>query len=263
MGLQGLLHKVESEGLIRGVSICRTRPCVSHLFFADNSVLFCRAKESECQVILDILSVYKKGSGQKSNRDKTNIFFSSNTQPDLQASIQQILGVPSIRHYEKYLGLPAFVGRAKKQSFIYIREHVWKKLQGWKEKILSQASREVLIKAVIQAIPTYSMSCFKLPKGLIKDIEVMIRKFWWGFSSDTRKTHWVKWERLCSPKEDGGMGFKEIEKFNEALLAKQVWCMMNNPDSLCFKVIKASFFPNCSILEANESCWFLCMEKHP
>ena len=97
------------------------------------------------------------------------------------------------------------------------------------------------------------MSYFKLPKGLIKDIEVMIRKFWWGYSSDTRKIHWVKWEKLCSPKEDGGLWFKEIEKVNEALLAKQVWHMMKNPESLCLKVFKARFFPNCSILEANES----------
>lgn len=84
-----------------------------------------------------------------------------------------LLGVPSIRQYEKYLGLPAFVSRAKKQSFVYIKEQIWKKLKGWKEKLLSQASREVLIKSVIQAIPSYS-SCFKLPKGLIKDIEIKI-----------------------------------------------------------------------------------------
>ena len=74
---------------------------------------------------------------------------------------------------------------------------MWKKLQGLKQKLLSQASREVLIKSVIQAIPTYSMSCFKLPKGLIKDIEAMIQKFWWGHSGDSRKVHWVKWEKLC------------------------------------------------------------------
>ena len=87
---------------------------------------------------------------------------------------------------------------------------MWKKLQGLKEKILSQVGRKVLIKSVIQAIPTYSMSCFKLPKGLIKDIEVMIYKFLWSYSGDYKKIHWVKWERLCEAKEDGGMGFKEI-----------------------------------------------------
>ena len=95
----------------------------------------------------------------------------------MQNQIQQLLGVPATRQYEKYLGLPALVGRAKKQSFVYIRERVWRKLQGWKKKLLSQVGREVLIKAVIQAIPTYTMSCFKLPKGLIKELETLIRKF--------------------------------------------------------------------------------------
>ena len=64
--------------------------------------------------------------------------------------------------------------------------------------------------------------------------------------------HWVSWERLCEAKEVGGMGFKDIEQFNNALLAKQVWRMMNNPDSLCFRVFKVRFFPNCSILDVEE-----------
>ena len=66
---------------------------------------------------------------------------------------------------------------------------MWKKLQGWKEKLLSQAGKEVLIKSVIQATSTYTMSCFKLPKGLIKELEVLICKFWWGYSGDNRKVH--------------------------------------------------------------------------
>ena len=68
-----------------------------HLFFTNDSVLFCLAKEEKCQKIIDLLLVYEKGLGQKINRDKTNIFFSSNTQPHLQLCIQHLLGVPSIR----------------------------------------------------------------------------------------------------------------------------------------------------------------------
>ena len=253
MGLHGLLKKAEANGDIRGVSICRNGPQVSHLFFVDDSVLFCRAKEKECQKILDLLSVYERGSGQKINRDKTNIFFSTNTQPDMQTRIQNILGMPAIRQYEKYLGLPTLIGRAKKHSFAYIKERVWRKLQRWKEKLLSQAGREILIKSVIQAIPTYTMSCFKLPKGLILELETLIRKFWWGYDGSNKKVHWVKWERLCEDKGKGGLGFKDIEKFNDSLLAKQVWWMINNPESLCHRVFKARFFPDCSIMDAKES----------
>ena len=90
----------------------------------------------------------------------------------------------------------------------------------------------------------------------------MIQKFWWGYNGEARKVHWVKWERLCEAKEVGGMGFKEIGKFNQALLAKQVWRMIDNPDSLCHKVFKARFFPNCSILEAPEVNGVLCVEEY-
>ena len=76
-----MLQKAEVNGEINGMSICHNGPKVSHQFFADDSVLFCRAKEEECQTILDLLATYERGSGQKINREKTNIFFSSNTHP--------------------------------------------------------------------------------------------------------------------------------------------------------------------------------------
>ena len=73
MGLQGLIKKAETNGDIRGVSICRNGPRVSHLFFADDSVLFCRAKVEECQRVLDLLSIYEKGTGKK-KIEKKQIF---------------------------------------------------------------------------------------------------------------------------------------------------------------------------------------------
>ena len=62
-------------------------------------------------------------------------------------------------------------------SLNFIKERVWNKLQGWKENLLSQAGREVLLKAVVQAIPTFAIGCFKLPSGLLNDIEMMIGNF--------------------------------------------------------------------------------------
>lgn len=76
------------------------------------------------------------------------------------------------------------------------------------------------------------MGCFKFPKGLTQKLETMIHKFWWGYSGDSQKINCVKWKCLCEAKENEGMGFKRIEVFNNALLTKQVWHMIHNPESL-------------------------------
>ena len=107
----------------------------------------------------------------------------------------------------------------------------------------------MLIKSILQAMPTFTMNYFKLPKSLCKDIESLICKFWWGYIGDQRKTHWMAWNKLCLPKFQGGLGFCEIENFNLALLVKQVWRLIHNRDSLFYKVFKARFFPSFSIMD--------------
>ena len=122
-------------------------------------------------------------------------------------ALQGRLQIKAVECHSKYLGLPTYVGRSKQQVFRFIQERVWKKLKGWKEKFLSYAGREVHIKSVVQAIPTYIMSCFSLPVGLCEHVESMISRFWWGSKQGERKIHWVSWNGLCKPKKEGGMGF--------------------------------------------------------
>ena len=93
-------------------------------------------------------------------------------------------------------------------------------LAGWKEKLLSKAGKEVLIKAVAQAIPTYTMSFFKLPDSLCDEMMGMIRNFWWGQKKEERKIARLSWQKMCEPKCDGGLGFKNLKWFNMALLMK-------------------------------------------
>ena len=117
-------------------------------------------------------------------------------------------------------------------------------------KCLSTGGKEVLIKLVAQAIPVYSMSCFKLPRGLCEHINSIIRKFWWGCKEGQRKPAWVSWEVMTRPKYLGGMGFRDLELFNLALLARQAWRVVHDPSSLSARILKASYFPNDEFLMA-------------
>ena len=118
-----------------------------------------------------------------------------------------------------------------------------------KEKFISKAGKEVLIKTVTQAIPTYSTSLFKLPKGLCNDINSIIARYWWGQTSNEKKIHWINWRRLCETKKKGGMGFRDINAFNLAMLAKQAWRLVHQQNSLFFRVYKTRYFPEISFLE--------------
>ena len=93
---------------------------------------------------------------------------------------------------ESYLGLPTLVGRTKYLTFSYLKDRIWKKLQGWKGKMLSKAGKEILIKAVAQSIPTYTMSVFQLPLKLCDELNAMCAKFWWGQLGNGRKIHWQR-----------------------------------------------------------------------
>ena len=134
-GLNGLIQHAVDGGQIEGFSLCRSGPKISHLFFANDSLLFCRAQVGDVGSIQALLNLYEKASVQKINSAKTTLFFSKNVSDSIKETIKNLLG--EIKEYEKYLGLPAVVGRNKKASLNYIKDRVWGKLQGWKEKLLS------------------------------------------------------------------------------------------------------------------------------
>uniref|UniRef100_A0A2N9IBV7 Reverse transcriptase domain-containing protein n=1 Tax=Fagus sylvatica TaxID=28930 RepID=A0A2N9IBV7_FAGSY len=220
-GLSALFQQASAMGHLKGIQSCRGGPWVSHLFFADDSLLFGQANISECRKILEILNLYEGSSGQKINREKTAIYFSSNTSQVTRQLILEFWGSQGASNFDKYLGLPAMIGRSKKSIFNGLKERIVQRLQGWKEKFLSKAGREVLIKAVAQAIPTYAMNCFRLPKAWCEEA-----------------------------KAEGGLGFRNLHSFNTALLAKQCWRLIHNTQSLFYRVFKARYFPSCSFTDA-------------
>lgn len=164
----------------------------------------------------------RRVSGQCINFDKSSIFFGKKCPVRLKGKLAHILGVRQNKDFGKYLGLNADFGASKRAVFETVHRRIASKLMGWSEQYLSPAGKEVLIKAVAMAMPNYSMSCFKLPVSLCKEIERDIATFWWKVQKDRRGIHWVSWQRLCQFKKAGGMGFRDLICFNLAMLAKLV-----------------------------------------
>lgn len=123
-GHSSLLQKAESSGAIKGVAMSRGGIRISHLLFADDCVIFYRAKQVEWCYVNNMLAQYESASGQTLNKQKTSILFSSNTKVETRNVIlQQDEGV-LCNNYNNYLGLPTVVGRSKYFSFRSLKEKI-------------------------------------------------------------------------------------------------------------------------------------------
>ncbi|XP_060965485.1 uncharacterized protein LOC115720373 [Cannabis sativa] len=249
-GISRLLQREQDLGNLHGFKLTRRAPMISHLLFADDSLLSCQADESSCLSIKRVLYTYHRASGQLINRDKSVMSFSPNTTLAAKVFFHRHLSMPISECHERYLGLPSYSGRDKKELFSNMKERIWKLMQSWNEKLFSAGGREVLLKAVVQSIPTYAMSCFRLPVYFCNQLESMMSNFWWGMNENGSKIHWRSWNLLCKTKGEGGMGFRSFIQFNQALLAKQAWRLVENPNSLLATLLKSRYFPNNSFLDA-------------
>ena len=130
------------------------------------------------------------------------------------------------------MGLPSMVGRKKISLFNYIKLRVLNQISNWQRKLFSSGGKEVLIKAITQVTLAYAMSVFRIPIGVCADIQKEIARFWWETKKTHKDIHWLRWEGMCKSKEKGWMGFRELSSFNQALLAKQGWRIIQFPKSL-------------------------------
>ncbi|XP_042030015.1 uncharacterized protein LOC121776939 [Salvia splendens] len=182
-GFSAILRRGERLGRLHGCRISR-----SHLFFADDSLLFFRANQQEGNVVKGCIIEYEEALGQLINYNKSEAFFSSNTATNAMTEVCELLGV---------------------------------NLSNGRDNICD-------------------------------DLGKMLNGYWWGDTENRKKIHSAAWDKLCVPKYKGGMGFRKLKEFNISTLGKHLRRLIENPDSLLGRVLKARCFPRHGILDAGK-----------
>ncbi|XP_048615609.1 uncharacterized protein LOC125588345 [Brassica napus] len=252
--LSGLCRRAEQEGSLYGIKVARGCPRVNHLLFADDTMFFTQASAKSSRALMAILHEYGNASGQQINTAKSAVTFSSKTPPEVKEATKVILVISKEGGLGKYLGLPEHFGRRKKDLFTSVVDRIRQRAVSLSTRRLSRAGKMTMLKSILTAIPTHIISCFQIPVSLCKRIQSVLTRFWWDGPEGNKKMCWVSWDKLTKPKAEGGLGFRDIQLFNQALLAKVAWRIITVPNCLLARILTGKYCKKQSFLNvANPS----------
>ncbi|CAL5382198.1 unnamed protein product [Camellia sinensis] len=239
-GLNLLLHRAKELGIFKGACVGPAGLRVSHLQFDADTILFCDAEWAEIVNAKRILRCFELISGLKINFHKSVVCGVGISDEVTQVFASKLCCLCR-KLPIKYLGLPLGANPRRKKAWQPIVDKIRSKLALWKRKLLSFAGRLTLIKSVLDSLPGYYFSIFKLPKGVAREIEKIKATFLWGSSELKRKIHLVSLKEVTRRKDQGGLGIRKVSDMNDFLLAKWWWRYGVENKSLWKKVIISKY----------------------
>jgi exonuclease III len=240
--LSRMVNATVEQGLISGFSVggrVFSDLVVSHSLFADDTLIFCEACPEQLHYVRLILLCFEAVSGLKVNLGKSEMVAVGDV--GNIGTLAAFLGCRVAGLPMKYLGL--LLGAAYKAASIWneVIEKMERRLAGWKKLYLSKGGRVTLIKSTLSNLPTNYLSLFLVPVSVANRIEKIQRDFLWGGMGDEPKMHLVNWDQICRPLRAGGLGIRNVLKFNKALLGKWLWRYATESEALWYKIIKEKY----------------------
>lgn len=214
---------------------------MSHLFFADDILLFAEAGIDQVECIKMGLHKFCSSSGQKINFNKSSIYFSPNISDQVAKSLSSIIGIPRTSELGCYLGHQVVHKGWNERAQTLLIDKVRKRLEGWKSKCLSRAGRVTLAKSVLNSMGKFQMQFQRLPSRVHRKLDKNVRQCVWGEIDGRRKIHLVAWDVLCRAKEQGYVGLKRAEAMNKSLIVKLAWRLLNHEDERWAQIIRLKY----------------------
>ena len=195
---------------------------LTHLCFADDMFLFSGGMHSSVQVFMDELNRFACFSGLQVNKQKSAIFLAG-VSDEVKNDLLNTTGFSLGRFPMRYLGVPLISTRLTHGDCMTHIQRITARIQSWTSKSLSYAGKLQLIASVLYSIQWYWCSLFIIPKYTISRIEQSFNSFLWSGKSGNAHRAKIKWESVCLPKEEGGLGLRRVKDLNDSNDMKHVW----------------------------------------
>ncbi|XP_021764589.1 uncharacterized protein LOC110729176 [Chenopodium quinoa] len=239
--LSAMLRKAEKDSLFTGIRISRGAPSISHLFFANDSLLFLQVTPEACDNLAALLSEFCSLSGQVINLQKSFVKFSPNIPWDYREYLARSLQLQSKPSLGSYLGFPVELGRSKVAEFGFLIDKVVHRLSAFASLGLSAAAKLVIINSVLVASFNHILSVFRVPSSICSKVDNLLARFWWKSDPHSKGLALRSKSLLHLPRGMGGLSIRRLESFNSVLLARQCWRIHHHPQLLISKLLSAKY----------------------
>ncbi|GKE10842.1 putative RNA-directed DNA polymerase, eukaryota, reverse transcriptase zinc-binding domain protein [Tanacetum coccineum] len=216
------LLEAKNNDSFRMIEVGKDKVYVSHLQFADDALIMRVWSKINVLNLSRLLTCFHLASGLKVNFNKSKLFGIGVCEVE-RNSLASLIGCQPSNFSCNYLGLPISANMSRCDNWLPLLERFHKRLSSWKAKTLSFGVRLTLSKSVLGSLGVYYFSIFKAPKMVIKKLESIRRKFFWGGGLDSNKIAWIAWDKVISPLKDGGLDIGSLRVSNLSLLAKWWW----------------------------------------
>ncbi|XP_026383698.1 uncharacterized protein LOC113279211 [Papaver somniferum] len=187
-----MLPNVAHQKAIEAMEPNHYCPEITHLFFADDCILFTKVTGNK------LISQFSSSSGQLVNLEKSSVFFSKNLSPAACEDISQMFGMKKMDLNEKNLAVNLFPGRNRDKCFEVLINKMKSKLQRWQGKLVNQAGRSIQIKATLGSVAQHQMSIFSIPEKTSAKMNDIQRNYFWN-KYNAKGVNLISWKNVCKP----------------------------------------------------------------